>query len=349
MLTVFCIRTVFCVQTGLAAQGSAFYLTVLSMVSLDHTRPHCIFGLPTPWICQPHGILICSVPHSWGLACVSSLVVAPSSGTAARGLAHLTARACAAGKYTVPVLWDKKTSKVVNNESSEIIRIFNAEFNDLAKNPNLDLYPEALRGEIDAVNEWTYPCINNGVYRAGFAQAQAAYESAFNDVFSGLDRVEAILAERRYLAGDVLTEADIRLFMTLIRFDPVYVVYFKCNKRFISQYPNIREYTKELYQMDGIKRSVNMYHIKVLSLDLPSLPMLTGHRRVLHVDRTLQSVMARLIHRAVHVESESQRTLALQAHYFTSHPALNTYAVIPVGCDPWWEEPHNRNEMHPVK
>lgn len=263
-----------------------------------------VYSVPTPWICQPHGVLICSVPHSWGLGCVGSLVVAPSSGTAARGLAHLTEHACDAGKYTVPVLWDKKTSKIVNNESSEIIRIFNAEFNDLAKNPDLDLYPEALRGEIDAVNEWTYPCINNGVYRAGFAQAQAAYESAFNDVFSGLDRVEAILAERRYLAGDVLTEADIRLFMTLIRFDPVYVVYFKCNKRFISQYPNIREYTKELYQTDGIKRSVNMYHIKVLPLDLPSvLPMLTGHRRVLNVDRTLQSVTARLIHCAVHVQS----------------------------------------------
>jgi glutathionyl-hydroquinone reductase len=155
--------------------------------------------------------------------------------------------------YSVPVLWDKKNGTIVNNESSEIIRILNAQFNRFAKNPDLDLYPEDLRETIDEVNSWVYPTINNGVYRCGFAQRQAPYEQAFNELFASLDKVEDILAKQRYIAGDCLTEADIRLFVTLIRFDPVYVVYFKTNKKFIAQYPNMKEYVKELYQMEGIQ------------------------------------------------------------------------------------------------
>eukprot|EP00892_Ulva_mutabilis_P007233 jgi/Ulvmu1/4882/UM020_0168.1 len=166
------------------------------------------------------------------------------------------------GKYTVPILWDKNTNMIVNNESSEIIRIFNSQFNSVAKNPSLDLYPEDLKDQIEDVNSWVYPCINNGVYRCGFATAQEPYETAFQELFAALDKVEGILGEQRYVAGNKLTEADIRLFMTLIRFDPVYVVYFKTNRQFIHQYPNMKNYVQELYNMEGIKESINMYHIK---------------------------------------------------------------------------------------
>ena len=121
----------------------------------------------------------------------------------------------------MPLLWDKKTKSIVNNESSEIMRMFNSAFNEIATEPKLDLYPEDLRSEIDEVNAWIYPTINNGVYRCGFAQAQAAYEEAFHELFGALDKVEGILSQKRYLTGDRLTEADVRLFMTLIRFDMV--------------------------------------------------------------------------------------------------------------------------------
>lgn len=168
-----------------------------------------------------------------------------------------------AGKYTVPVLWDKKENTIVNNESSEIMRTFNSEFNNIAKNPELDLYPEDLRSAIDEVNSWVYPTINNGVYRSGFATTQKAYETAFNEVFASLDKAEQILSKQRFIAGNRFTEADLRLFVTLIRFDEVYYVYFKCNKRNIREYPHLQNYTREIYQMPGIKESVNMNHIKM--------------------------------------------------------------------------------------
>lgn len=166
------------------------------------------------------------------------------------------------GKYTVPVLWDKKTKQIVNNESADIVRMFNSAFNDFAKNPDLDLYPEELVKEIDAANDWVYPNINNGVYRCGFAQKQAAYEEAFQDLFSALDRCEETLGKQRYIAGDKLTEADVRLFQTLIRFDEVYVVYFKTNKYFIRERPNLKNYVRDLYHIPGIGKGVHMYHIK---------------------------------------------------------------------------------------
>ncbi|CAI5468313.1 unnamed protein product [Closterium sp. Yama58-4] len=165
-------------------------------------------------------------------------------------------------KFIVPVLWDKQTGTIVNNESAEIVRMLNSEFNAIAKNPQVDLYPPHLRAAIDEVNEWVYPAINNGVYRCGFAKKQGPYEEAFKELFAALDRCEDILSKQRYMARDTFTEADIRLFVTLIRFDEVYVVHFKCNRNFIREFPNLFNYTKEIYQLPGIASTVNMGHIK---------------------------------------------------------------------------------------
>ncbi len=165
------------------------------------------------------------------------------------------------GRVTVPVLWDKKTNTIVSNESSEIIRMFNSAFNDLTGNHD-DYYPEPLRGVIDGWNDYIYPNVNNGVYRCGFATSQEAYEEAFESLFSALDKIDAHLATHRYLAGNKITEADWRLFTTLVRFDAVYVGHFKCNKQRIADYVNIQGYLKELYQIDGIADTTDFYHIK---------------------------------------------------------------------------------------
>ena len=165
------------------------------------------------------------------------------------------------GRVTVPVLWDKKLKRIVSNESAEIIRMLNSAFNGLTGN-TLDFYPEALRPAIDTLNERIYPAVNNGVYRAGFATSQEAYESAFDDVFAELDRLEQHLAEQRYLAGEYLTEADVRLFTTLIRFDAVYYGHFKCNLRQIADYPNLSNWLRELYQWPGVAETVDFEHIK---------------------------------------------------------------------------------------
>ena len=164
-------------------------------------------------------------------------------------------------RVTVPVLWDTKTHSIVNNESAEIIRIFNTAFNALTGNTD-DYYPKALREEIYSINERVYHDINNGVYKAGFATSQAAYEEAVTSLFNALDWIEARLSKQRYLVGDSITEADWRLFTTLIRFDAVYHGHFKCNKRQIADYPNIFGYMKELYQVDGVRETVNLDHIK---------------------------------------------------------------------------------------
>ena len=165
------------------------------------------------------------------------------------------------GRVTVPVLWDKQERTIVSNESSEIIRMLNSAFDEWG-DATLDLYPGPLRERIDEINGWVYPSINNGVYRCGFATRQAAYEEAFGELFAALDRVEDILSSRRYLAGDRITEADWRLFTTLIRFDPVYVGHFKCNLRRIADYPNLSNYLRELYQVPGVAETVNLHHIK---------------------------------------------------------------------------------------
>jgi putative glutathione S-transferase len=200
--------------------------------------------------------------------------------------------------YSVPVLWDKKEKVIVNNESSEIIRIFNSAFNEFSKHPELDFYPENLRGEIDKVNDWIYHDFNNGVYKAGFAKSQEAYEEAVTKVFNALDRAEEILSKSRYLVGNQLTEADIRFFVSLVRFDEAYAVYFKCNKKRIVDYPNVLNYTRDLYQTPGVGETVKMDHIKL--------------------------------------------------SYYTSHPALNNYAIVPVGPDfeGTLKEKHDRNRFN---
>lgn len=165
------------------------------------------------------------------------------------------------GIVTVPVLYDKKQKTIVNNESSEIIRMFNSAFNTLTDDKT-DYYPEELRGDIDVINEFIYHPVNNGVYRTGFATTQKAYDKAFVALFSALDDLEQRLSKQRYLVGQILTEADWRLFTTLVRFDPVYVGHFKCNLRRIADYPNLSNYLRDLYQQPGIAETVNMLHIK---------------------------------------------------------------------------------------
>ena len=165
------------------------------------------------------------------------------------------------GRVTVPVLWDKQKKTIVNNESSEIIRMLNTAF-DAHTNVHTDYYPQNLRTEIDKLNDLIYPNINNGVYRAGFATSQAAYEEAFRNLFDTLDEIEQILSNQRYLVGGAVTEADWRLFCTLIRFDAVYYSHFKCNWRHIYEYPNLSNYVRDLYQVPGIAETVSLEQIK---------------------------------------------------------------------------------------
>jgi putative glutathione S-transferase len=165
------------------------------------------------------------------------------------------------GRVSVPVLWDRKRRTIVNNESSEIIRMLNAAFDGFT-DVRADYYPVALRREIDAINALIYPNINNGVYRAGFATTQAAYEEAAYAIFETLDKIEEWLSRQRYLAAAQITEADWRLFTTLVRFDSVYYSHFKCNLRRIADYPNLGNYTRDLYQMPGVAETVSTDHIK---------------------------------------------------------------------------------------
>ncbi len=165
------------------------------------------------------------------------------------------------GIITVPVLWDKQQNTIVNNESAEIIRMFNSAF-DAWGDTSLDFYPEELRGEIDTINAEVYEKVNNGVYRTGFAATQEAYEENFTRLFNMLDQLEERLSRQRYLAGERITEADWRLFTTLLRFDVVYVGHFKCNRRRIRDYPNLYQYLLELYQWPGVADTVHFDHIK---------------------------------------------------------------------------------------
>jgi putative glutathione S-transferase len=165
------------------------------------------------------------------------------------------------GRVTVPVLWDKQKNTIVSNESAEIIRMFNSAFDYLTGSTE-DYCPKELRAEIDALNARIYDAVNNGVYKAGFATSQAAYEESVTALFAMLDELESRLASRRYLLGDRMTEADWRLFTTLVRFDPVYVGHFKCNIRRVADYPNLYGYLRDLYQVPGVGETVNMHHIK---------------------------------------------------------------------------------------
>ena len=170
---------------------------------------------------------------------------------------YLKADSHYSGRVTVPVLWDKQQQTIVSNESADIIRMFNSAFNDITGN-TLDFYPEKLQQDIDTINDYVYDRVNNGVYKCGFATQQTAYEEAFEELFEALDKLEERLATQSYLVGETLTEADWRLFTTLVRFDSVYVGHFKTNKRRIVDYPNLWNYVKALYQVPGIAETVVM-------------------------------------------------------------------------------------------
>jgi putative glutathione S-transferase len=173
---------------------------------------------------------------------------------------YTTAQAEYTGRVTVPVLWDREAGTIVNNESAEIIRMLDVAFDRLATN-DVDLYPPEHRDDVDRLIEAIYEPINNGVYRAGFAGSQEAYENAVQELFDALDRWDESLGDQRFLAGDLLTEADVCMFTTLIRFDHVYHTHFNCNHRLVADYPNLREYVRELYALPGVAETVNLDHI----------------------------------------------------------------------------------------
>jgi glutathionyl-hydroquinone reductase len=239
-------------------------------------RYHLYVALPCPWAHRTvimrmlkglEDVVSMSVleplygPHGWRFGTSPGTV--PDSVNGASELAEIYLRADPryTGRISVPALWDKERRTIVNNESAEIIRMLNGAFGRFT-NARTDYYPPALREEIDRVNALVYENINNGVYRAGFATAQEAYEEAFRALFRVLDELERRLARQRYLAGGDITEADWRLFTTLVRFDAVYYSHFKCNLRRIIDYPNLSNYLRDLYQQAGVAATVNMDHIK---------------------------------------------------------------------------------------
>ena len=239
-------------------------------------RYHLYVALPCPWAHRTvimrmlkglEDVVSMSVleplygPHGWRFGTSPGTV--PDSVNGASELAEIYLRADPryTGRVSVPALWDKERRTIVNNESAEIIRMLNGAFSRFT-NVRTDYYPPALREEIDRVNALVYENVNNGVYRAGFATAQEAYEEAFRAVFGALDELERRLARQRYLAGRDITEADWRLFTTLVRFDAVYYSHFKCNLRRIIDYPNLSNYLRDLYQQGDVAATVNMDHIK---------------------------------------------------------------------------------------
>jgi glutathionyl-hydroquinone reductase len=239
-------------------------------------RYHLIVSLACPWAHRAlifrklkglEGMISLSIVHwllgdrGWTFEPGRGVIPDPVFGAKALSEFYVRARPDYSGRVTVPVLWDKKTGTIVNNESSEIIRMFNHAFDGVGAAEG-DYYPSDLRPEIDALNTRIYATVNNGVYRAGFATTQAAYEEAFRALFETLDMLEARLAERRFLVGERLTEADWRLFTTLIRFDPVYFGHFKCNLREIRDYPALTRYLRELYHWPGVAETVDFFHIK---------------------------------------------------------------------------------------
>jgi putative glutathione S-transferase len=208
--------------------------------------------------------------------------------------AYLAADPNVTGRVTVPVLWDKQEETIVNNESKEIMRMLDVAFDDLATR-DVDLYPEGYQAEVDRLIEAIYEPINNGVYRAGFANSQAAYDEAVTDLFDALDHYDDLLADQRYLAGDRLTEADIAMFTTLVRFDEVYHTHFMCNHKLIREYDNLWPYLRELYQLPGVAETVNMAHIT--------------------------------------------------EHYYTTHPDVSPKRIVPMGPDPDFDAPHDRDAL----
>jgi putative glutathione S-transferase len=199
--------------------------------------------------------------HGWTFEPGPGVIADPVNDADYLHQVYTAAEAEYSGRVTVPILWDRKTATIVNNESSEIIRMLDTEFDTVgATGPRF--YTDDLAERINAINAVVYDAVNNGVYKAGFATSQEAYEEAVIALFDALDDLDARLATHRYLLGDRLTEADWRLWTTLVRFDPVYVGHFKCNLRRIADYPNLSGYTRELYQMPGVAETVNLDHIK---------------------------------------------------------------------------------------
>ncbi len=239
-------------------------------------RYHLIVSLACPWahrtlifrkLKRLESMISLSVVHwllaerGWTFDEGLGVVPDPIFGAERLSEFYLKARPDYSGRVTVPVLWDKETSTIVNNELSEIIRMFNSAFDGVGAAEG-DYYPQELRSEIDALNSRIYATVNNGVYRAGFARSQEAYEEAFRALFETLDWLEARLSGQRFLCGESLTEADWRLFTTLLRFDPVYFGHFKCNLREIRDYPALSRFLRELYRWPGVAETVDFFHIK---------------------------------------------------------------------------------------
>jgi putative glutathione S-transferase len=250
--------------------------TGLSGFKAEPGRYHLIVSLACPWAHRTlifrrvkglEDIISLSVVHwllgerGWTFDAGPGVIPDPVFGASALSEFYVKARPNYSGRVTVPVLWDKKTSTIVNNESSEIIRMFNSAFDRVGAAEG-DYYPSELRAEIDALNSHVYATVNNGVYRAGFATMQEAYEEAFRALFETLDVLEARLKSQCFLFGERLTEADWRLFTTLIRFDPVYFGHFKCNLREIRDYPSLSRYLRELYHWPKVAETVDFFHIK---------------------------------------------------------------------------------------
>ncbi|HYF85004.1 glutathione S-transferase family protein [Azospirillum sp.] len=258
------VRTEAQFRDRVSADGSTPY-------AAEAGRYHLMVSLACPWA---HRTLIFRklkrLDDVIGVSVVDPLMLSegwtfaePEPVTGARRLyeVYLQAKPGYSGRVTVPVLWDRKTGSVVNNESAEIIRMLNREF-DAFTDVRTDFCPPDLVEEIDRVNAFVYDAVNNGVYKAGFATSQDKYEAAFDTLFAALDGIDAKLATRRWLVGNRLTEADWRLFTTLVRFDAVYVGHFKCNKRQIADYPHLSGYLRDLYQVAGVAETVNFAHIK---------------------------------------------------------------------------------------
>ncbi|MGM8898454.1 MULTISPECIES: glutathione S-transferase family protein [unclassified Psychrobacter] len=199
--------------------------------------------------------------HGWTFREGAGVIADPISHANYAYEIYTRAKSDYTGRVTVPILWDKKTNTIVSNESSEIIRMFNSAFDEVGALPG-NFIPSELLAEIDEINAFVYSAVNNGVYKSGFATTQAAYEEAVNTLFDALDVLEKRLENQRHLVGNTITEADWRLFTTLVRFDAVYVGHFKCNLRRIVDYPNLWGYLRDLYQVPGIAETVNMNHIK---------------------------------------------------------------------------------------
>jgi len=197
--------------------------------------------------------------------------------------------------YSTPILWDSKEKTIVNNESSEILQIFNSAFDDLTTNASVDLFPAEHKLELQDLNDIIYTDVNNGVYRAGFARKQQAYDAAVSGLFAALDQMEARLATKRFLTGPRFTWLDLRFFHTLVRFDPVYTCYFKTNEKRIADYPNLLAYMRDIYSIESVGRTINMEHIKT--------------------------------------------------HYFSSHPQLNMFAIVPHHNGPDLTQPSGRAAM----